>query len=252
MAVTRGVSPDIGECQITYLTREKIDVGLAEEQHRRYEECLSRLGCAVRRLPAEASMPDAVFVEDAAVVLDELAVIARPGAETRRAETAAVAEVLAEYRPLRRIRSPGTLDGGDVLRVGRTLYAGLTSRTNAAGVERLRSLVSAHGYQVRAVEVEGCLHLKSAATRVGARTLLINRAWVDAGAFEGMELVDAAPEEPAGANALLVGETVIHPLACAETRKRLEERGLAVEAVDISELAKAEGGVTCCSLIFRA
>jgi dimethylargininase len=194
-------------------------------------------------------LPDSVFVEDTAVVLEELAVIMRPGAETRRAETASVAEVLAGYRRLYRIESPGTMDGGDVLRVGRMLYVGLSSRSNAAGVDQLRSIVSAYGYEVRGLAVEGCLHLKSAVTQVGADTLLINRAWVDASAFEGMELVDVAPGEPMGANALLVGETVVYPQAYTETRRRLEERGIRVEVVDVSELRKAEGGVTCCSLI---
>jgi dimethylargininase len=249
VAITRDVSPNIGACELTHLEREAIDVARARAQHREYERCLSALGCTIRRLPAEASLSDSVFVEDTAIVLEEVAVVMRPGVETRRAETGPVADVLGEYRPLRRVDSPGTIDGGDVLRVGKTLYVGLSSRTNAAGGDQLRSFVSVYGYEVRAVAVAGCLHLKSAVTQVGAGTLLINRAWVDAGAFAGLGLVDVAPGEPMGANALRVGETVIYPRAYPETRRRLEARGIAVEGVDVSELRKAEGGVTCCSLI---
>jgi dimethylargininase len=250
VAITREVSPSIGECELTHLAREAIDIGRARAQHRQYEQCLSDLGCTIHQLPAEASMPDSVFVEDTAVVLEELTVIMHPGAETRRAETVSVAQVLKGYRQLHRIEPPGTMDGGDVLRVGKMLYIGLTSRSNAAAAEQLRSFVSAHGYRVKGVEVEGCLHLKSAVTQVGPTTLLVNRAWVDVRSFEGMELMDVAASEPMGANALLVGETVIYPQAHTETQRRLEDRGITVKTVDVSELAKAEGGVTCCSLIF--
>jgi len=249
VAITREVSPGIGECELTHLARESIDVGKARLQHRRYEQCLADLGCTIHRLPAEASLPDSVFVEDTAVVLEEVAVIMHPGAKTRRGETKSVAEVLGGYRRLCHIETPGTMDGGDVLRVGRKLYVGLSSRSNTAGVEQLRSYVSGYGYEVKGLEVEGCLHLKSAVTQVGTGTLLVNRGWVDEKAFERMELVDVAASEPMGANALLVGETVVYPQAYGETRRRLEERGLEVVAVDVSELAKAEGGVTCCSLI---
>lgn len=250
VAITREVSPSIGDCELTHLAREAIDVGRARVQHRQYEQCLSDLGCTIHRLPAEASMPDSVFIEDTAVVLEELAVVMHPGAATRRAETVSVAEVLGGYRRLHHIEPPGTMDGGDVLQLGRMLYVGLSSRSNTAAVEQLRSVVSSHGYVVKGVKVEGCLHLKSAATQVGPGTLLVNRAWVDVRAFEEMALVDVALSEPMGANALLVDETVVYPQAYAETRRRLEDRGMAVETVDVSELAKAEGGVTCCSLIF--
>ncbi|MDD4858130.1 MAG: arginine deiminase family protein [Candidatus Krumholzibacteria bacterium] len=190
-----------------------------------------------------------MFVEDAAVVLDELAVITRPGTETRRAETPSVAEALEPYRRLFRIEPPGTIDGGDVLRVGTTLYVGLSSRSSRDGVEQLRAIVAPNGYVVVAVEMAGCLHLKSAVTQVGSDTLLINRSWANAGAFGDVELIDVDPAEPMGANALLIGETVVYPFEYPRTRRRLEDRAIAVRTVDASELAKAEGGVTCCSLI---
>jgi dimethylargininase len=191
-----------------------------------------------------------VFIEDTASVLDELAIIARPGAESRRSETTAVAETLRAFRRLFYIEPPGTLDGGDVLRLGRTVYVGLSSRSNRAGFEQVRRWLTPYGYAVKAVEVSGCLHLKSAVTPVGENTLLINRAWVDAGAFGDVVLIDVDPSEPFGGNALLVSETVIYPSGYPRTHRRLQEHGLTIEAVDVSELGKAEGGVTCCSLIF--
>jgi dimethylargininase len=229
-----------------------IDLDTARVQHRQYEACLAALSCRVYRLPAEPSLPDSVFVEDTAVVLDELAIIARPGAVSRRGETGAPAEMLMAYRKLTYIEPPGTLDGGDVLRIGKRLFVGLSSRSNEAGVEQMRRLAGSFGYSVESVRVRGCLHLKSAVTQVAERTLLINPKWVDAGAFEGMELVDVHPQEPFGGNALLVGDTVVYPTSYPATCLRLEERGIVVKAVDVAELGKAEGGVTCCSLIFSA
>ncbi len=252
VAITRDVSPSIERCEITHVVRAPIDVDVARAQHRAYERRLVDLGCEIHRLPVEPDLPDSVFVEDAAIVLDELAVITRPGAESRRPETLSVARALEAYRSLRHIEPPGTLDGGDVLRVGRTLYVGLSGRTNEAGIAQLRRCVTSYGYAVETVPIERCLHLKSAVTQVGENTLLVNRNWVRGEAFVGMELVDVAPSEPMAANALLIGDIVIYPEAHVATRKRLEERGIDVRAVDVSELAKAEGGVTCCSLVFRA
>ncbi len=202
-------------------------------------------------LPAEPELPDAVFVEDAAVVLDELAVITRPGHPPRRAETPRIETALSEYRPLRHIRAPGTLDGGDVLQVGRTVYAGLSARSNESGISQLREILMPFGYELKPVRVGGCLHLKSACSRVAPQTLLINREWVAADAFPGLELIDVHPDEPLAANALLLGWTVLFPASYPLTCAILEERGLTVETVDASELAKAEGALTCQSLIFR-
>jgi dimethylargininase len=251
LAITRGVSPALARCELTHLPRESIDLSRAEAQHRAYEECLEALGCSVVRLPAEPDLPDSVFVEDAAVVLDELAVITRPGAASRRAETVAVAEALRPHRRLARIEPPGTLDGGDVLRVGRTLFVGLSSRSNESGVERLRAEVRPFGYTVTAVAVRGCLHLKSAVTQVDVDTLLINPDWVNGRLFGEVRLVGVDPSEPFGANALRVGRSIVYSEAHARTRDRLEARGIDVRAVDVTELAKAEGGVTCCSLIIQ-
>jgi dimethylargininase len=249
IAFTREVSPQLGRCELTHMPRQPIDPALAAAQHRHYENCLTRLGCDVRRLPALPDLPDAVFVEDTCVVLDELAVITQPGADSRKPETQSVAEAVRDFHTLRFIEPPATLDGGDVLCLGKRVFVGLSSRTTAAGIDQLRSLVSPHGYAVTAVDVAGCLHLKSAVTRVGEETLLVNRSLVDAGVFGKWAIIDVDPSEPSGANALLVNGTVIYPADYPKTCERLARHGISVEVVDVSELGKAEGGVTCCSLL---
>lgn len=241
----------MSECQLTHLRRARIDVIRASEQHQDYEKCLEALGCRVTSLPAESTLPDSVFVEDAAVAFDELAILARPGAESRRAEVASVGQALEPYRTLARIEAPGTLDGGDVLTAGKRVFVGLSQRTNQAGIEQMRALLAPHGYSVEGVPVEQCLHLKSAVSQVAENALLINPAWVEPSAIPGLELIEVDPEEPFAANALLVNGAVVYPAAYARTQRRLEERGVRVVPVEVSELAKAEGGVTCCSLILR-
>lgn len=251
VAMTRQVSPAIAQCELTHINRKPIDFGRTRAQHAQYEAALTDLRCELLSLPAEPDLPDSVFVEDAAVVLDELAVITRPGADSRRPETASIARALAPYRKLARIETPGTLDGGDVLQIDRHLYVGASSRSNHDGIEQLRSHVAPHGYQVTAVPVNGCLHLKSGVSLVAPGTVLINPQWVPADAFGEVSPIEIDPTEPMAANALLVSGTVIYPAEFTRTRRRLEEHGLIVRAVPAGELGKAEGGVTCCSLVFR-
>lgn len=252
VAITREVSPSFAACQLTHLERAPIDVALAMLQHRRYEESLVALGCDLLRLPAEPAFPDAVFVEDTAIVLDELAVITRPGAESRRGETDTIVPALRPFRPLGRLGAPVTLDGGDVLRIGRTLFVGLSSRTSPEAVSALESLVAPFGYRAVGVPLTGCLHLKSAITEVADNTVLVNPRWVDVTRLGRLETVEVDPAEPYAANALKIGRTVVYPDAHQRTRRRLERVGVEVHPVDVSELAKAEGGVTCCSLVFEA
>ena len=252
IAITRPVSPSIVDCELTYRERQPIDVDLAIEQHRNYERCLVELGCKLDRLPAEPDLPDAVFVEDTAVVLEEAAILMRPGAESRRPEVQSVAEKLQIYRRLLRIESPGTMDGGDVLCVGRQIFVGLSKRTNEAAIAQLKNLVQDFGYRVQAVAIRDCLHLKSAVTQVGRDALLIDPTRVDASVFEGYNRIETDPAEHHAANALLVGEIVIYPSIHIRTQERLEGHGITVRSVDISELAKAEAGVTCSSLVFQS
>jgi len=251
IAITRGVSLKLERCELTHLDPEAIDIARACEQHLRYEHCLAALGCEIVSLPAESELPDSVFVEDTAVVVDELALLTRPGARSRRPEIPSIAEVLGAYRRLVQVVPPGTIDGGDVLIVGRTVYAGLSARTNADGVAQLKAAFEPAGYTVTAVPVTGCLHLKSAVCAVAADTLLINRDWVDAALFGRIKLIDVARTEPAAANALLVGKKVVYPSRHERTLERLTRAGIETVTADFSELAKAEGGVTCCSLVFE-
>jgi len=249
IAIVRDVSPSLDACELTHLARQPIDAARAALEHEDYLRCLTSLGVEVVRLPAEPELPDSVFVEDVGVVLDELAVITRPGAVSRRAETSAIAEALRHYRDLVFIEEPATVDGGDVLVIGRQVYVGLSSRTSASGVAQIRHVLEPLGYRVTIVAVDGCLHLKSAVTQVAPDTVLINRTWVDSDAFRGMRLVEVDPTEPHAANALRIRDSVVYPAAFEHTRDRLCRLGIRVVPVDLSELSKAEGGVTCCSLI---
>ncbi len=252
VAITREVSPAINLCELTHVAREPISLECARAQHREYERCLNSLGCRVHRVPADPDLPDSVFVEDTAVILDEVAVLARPGAESRRREIGAIEQRLAEYRPLCRLRAPATLDGGDVLRIDRTLFVGRSSRTNAPGIEQMRHAVARWRYNVVSVPIDGCLHLKSAVTEVGPGTLLLNPTWLKADTFSAFNCIEVNDNEPWAANALRIGDTIVYPAAFPRTRERLESRGIQVRVVDVSEFAKAEGGVTCCSLIIES
>ncbi|OOG60255.1 arginine deiminase family protein [Rhodanobacter sp. C03] len=251
IAVTREVSPTLGNCELSYVPREAIDVARASAQHHDYQHALEALGCRLLTLPAEPDLPDAVFVEDTAIVLDEVAVLTRPGALSRRAEVPSVAEVLRRYRPVLVIDAPGTLDGGDVLRLGRTLYVGQSARSNAEGIAQLRELLAGHGYAVRGVPTRGCLHLKSAVTQVADDTLLLQPDWVDRELFASFRIIEVDPGEPHAANVLRIGDALLMPASFPRTQQRLLEAGFEVTGVEVAELQKAEGAVTCCSLVFR-
>jgi len=251
-AITRDISPAMASCELTHLPRTPIDLDRARAQHRDYERALAEAGCRVERLPAGPDMPDAVFVEDIAIVLDELAIITRPGAESRRVEVPALAAALEPHRRLRFIAAPGTVDGGDVLVCGRRMFVGVSSRTNAEAIAEIRQIVAPHGYTVCAVRVRGCLHLKSAVTAVGDDTLLVNPQWIATESLGGFRFIEVDPAESAAANALRVGDAVIYPSAFPRTAERLARSGVKLRTIDASEVAKAEGAVTCCSVIFEA
>lgn len=250
-AVTKGVSPAMNRCELSYVERVEIDVVKAAEQHRQYEECLRAMGADVIALPGDPDRPDSVFVEDPAMVLDEAAILTRLGAESRRGEGESLAKTLARFRPLRWMRAPATLEGGDVMRVGKTLYVGASARSNAAGMAQLAEETKPYGYAVKPVEVRGCLHLKSGCCYLGEGIALANRAWVDTEALAGLRLVDVAPDEPWAANVLTIGADALMPAGFPATAEIVERLGWKVQTVDISELRKAEAGVTCSSLIFE-
>jgi dimethylargininase len=255
-AITRAVSPALATCELTFVDRQPIDIAKAQSQHTAYEHLLAKLGIHVHSLSAEPALPDSMFVEDPAIVLDELAVILPLGTKSRQPEAASLAKALAPFRELHHITAPGAIEGGDVLRVERTLYVGQTTRTNAEGVRQLAAILAPHRYEVVPVGVTGCLHLKSAVTYLGRNTLLANRPWFHTKPFEvtpfaAFQWIDVDPSEPHAANALAIADSVIFPASFPKTRVRIESAGFHVTPLDISELQKAESGLTCSSLIFK-
>lgn len=252
IAITRAVSRSIVNCELTHLARTPIDVERARRQHAQYESALKSLGLAVLSLPEEPSLADSVFVEDTALMLDECAIILRPGADSRRPETETIAKAIAPYRRLFWIEAPARVDGGDILCVGKNIYVGQSTRSDTNAMEQLQDILQPYGYEVHAVAFRDCLHLKSAVTQVAEDTLLINPAWADKGNFAGLKFIEVDPTETYAANAVLIGKTLIYPSVFVSTRRRLEAANIHLVTVEADELAKAEGAVTCCSLIFRA
>jgi dimethylargininase len=251
VALTREPARALDACELTYRERESIDAALAARQHSAYCDALRACGARVLTLPRVDELPDSVFVEDTAIVLDEIAVLTRPGVESRRGEVALIESEVARLRPVVKVEAPATLEGGDVMRVGRKLYVGLSPRTNAEGAEALRRFAAPHGYEVVTVELRGCLHLKTGCSALDDATVLVNPEWVDARAFEGHEVVAVDPAEPWAANLLRVGDSVCVSTAFPRTAELLRTRGYDVREVEVSEFAKAEGGMTCMSLLFR-
>jgi dimethylargininase len=251
IAITRDVSPRFNECEITHIERTPIDLDIARAQHQEYVNLLKKSRCKVIELPAEVDLPDSIFVEDTAFILPEAAVITRPGADSRKPETESIVRALSPYMNLIHVREPATVDGGDVLVLGKNIYVGLSTRSNSEAINQLNEVLCDYGYKVTGVEMHDCLHLKSAVTCIDSSTLLINKDWVDTHHFENLDWVEIDPSEPFAANCLPIGELIIFPATFPKTLAKLEERGYKIVTVDISELAKAEGAVTCCSLIIQ-
>lgn len=251
IALTRGVSPSIDRCELTHIGREPIDLRRAVAQHEDYCDRLEGLGLEVLRVPADPACPDCCFVEDTAIVLDEVAVLTPLGTAARRAESPAIEAALSRHRAVRRIQLPATIEGGDVMRIGRRIFVGLSTRTNAAGIDALRSIAAPFGYEVIPVSVTGCLHLKSAVTPLDDEGVLANPAWFDTAPLAGLKIVAVADDEPGAANVLTVrGHTWAHA-GFPRTIERLEGLGFRVTRVDISEFLKAEAALTCKSVLFR-
>jgi dimethylargininase len=251
-AITRAVSSSLVDCELSFISRAPIDLEKARAHHLAFEQLLEKLGARVISLPEEKDLPDSMFVEDPALVLDEIAVIFPLGTESRRKEATSIAAALEKYRKLAYVKLPGTVEGGDVLQIGKKVFVGITRRSNPEGIRQLAVILAAYGYEVTAIPVTGCLHLKSAVTHLGRNTLLANRNWFNAERIVGFEWVDTDTSEPHAANALRIEDTVVLPASFPLTHKLLAARGFHVIPLDISELQKAEAGLTCSSLIFQA
>jgi dimethylargininase len=251
LAITRNLSRKICDCELTFLQRQPIDFERAAQQQEAYRNVLKSLGLEVIALPADDRYPDCCFVEDAAVVLDEVAVITRMGSETRRGEGEALLPVLKAHRRIARMEAPATLDGGDVVQVGRRLLVGLSSRTNQDGVNTLREILGPFGYTVTPVPVHGVLHLKSACTALDDETLIVEASHIDLEALAGLRMVRVPPEEAQAADVLQIGQTICIHAGYERTINLLQKRGMDVRTVDVSEFLKAEAGVTCLSVILN-
>lgn len=252
-AYTRQLSARIVDCELSYLGREPINVQLSRDQHAAYERTLLQCGFELHRLPALPESPDGVFVEDMAVLLGEHALLARPATVARAAESASAAQVLGEDFELESLQG-GTLDGGDVLQVGKTLYVGQSARTDAAGAKSLAAWAARLGYAVQLVPVRGCLHLKTAITYAGVDNggqalLIANPEWIDVQMFGDCQILPVAREEPFAANTLRIGSQLLIAAGNARLSDTLQQRGFAILEMALSELQKAEAGLTCLSLI---
>lgn len=251
-ALTHLPSPALQSCELTFLESAPIDMGVALSQHRAYQAMLARHGAKVVVLEENLSLSDSVFVEDPIIVLDEVAIVTPMGVASRRKESDVLARYFGLMRPLKCIAQPAKLEGGDVLRIGKRLFVGLSARTNAQGIRALEVIVAPYGYTVTAVSVPGCLHFKTGCTALDEHTLLVNPAWVDVEALKGFKLVEVPKEEPFGANVLPVGDTLCMNASFPQTLALVKNLGYTVDAVDISEFVKAEAGLTCMSVLFDA
>lgn len=244
VAITRNISPRLAELYLD------VDINRARQQHDAYCDVLRRNGARVRRLDASHEHGDSCFVEDPAIVVDELAIVTTMGAAHRRLEPRDIEPVLRDYRAIEHVAASARIEGGDVLRIDKEIFVGRSSRTDSAGAAELRRILQPYGYHVVEVDVRGGLHLKTACTAISQTTLLANREWVDADALRRPIVIDVDPAEPFGANVLLVGDAVIMNAAFPLTLDRVRTRLPQVQSVDTSEFAKADGGLTCLSLIF--
>ena len=249
LALTHIPSPRMADCLLTFVERSAIDYERALRQHAGYCDVLRDCGAEVRTLDVNRDLPDCTFIEDTAVVLDEVAIIARPGAAARREETAAIERELRKSRDVEQIPAPATLEGGDVLRVGRVLLVGLSSRTSSAGAEALDAVAHRFGYSVRAVPVNGCLHLKTACTALPDHRLLVNPAWIDVAALRDFDVIAVPAAESFGANVACLAEHVVAAAEHREIADLIRTMGYNLCVVELDEFAKAEGGVTCLSLL---
>jgi len=250
-AITRPTGAELLNCELTHIDRIPIDVERACAQHDEYLDVLVSLHVSVVELARLPGHPDAVFVEDTALVLPEVAVLLRPGAESRRGEVPSMAAVLAGYHDCMAMEAPAVLDGGDVIVFGKRILVGETTRSNEIGIRALADLVEPFGYSVAGVPVRDVLHLKSAATVVDEETVIVYPAHVDLG-FLGARLLEAHPDEPQGANVARVGNTLLADASAPRTIEMLASHADTIVAVHVDEFGKAEGAISCKGVIFEA
>ncbi len=250
-ALTRTPAPSIANCELTHLQREPIDYAKAVAQHQLYCQALTNLGIKVTTL-FHNDFADGVFVEDPAIVLDEVALITRPGAASRMDEVPTLATELARFREVKQMTPPATLEGGDVLCIGKKIFIGHSSRTNQSGIEQLKQIAKPLGYEINVGDVQHCLHLKTGCSYIGDDTILINPQWIDRDLFHNFQILEIDPSEPFAANAIFANDQILYSTSFPRTLERMEGLGFEANTVDNSELLKAESGLSCMSLIFKS
>lgn len=251
VALTHSVSPAICNCELTYRDREPIDYDRAVEQHAGYCQLIRTCGAQVVELHVNGDYPDSTFIEDTAVVVDEIAVMANIGVPSRQGEVDGIAAEMARFREVTHVQSPATLDGGDVLIVGKDVFVGRSARTNDAGIASLTQILGQFGYRILPVKLKDCLHLKSACTALDHETLLINSKWFDPEPFQRFRMIHVPEHEPWAANVLEIGGTILMHSGFIKTIDLVADLGYTVMSTDISELLKAEAGMTCSSIPFE-
>jgi dimethylargininase len=250
-AITRAVSRHIARCELTFRQREGVDYKRAVRQHAAYCDLLRRHGAQLVELEASDANPDCCFVADTAIVLDEVAVVASMGASSRREETSAVEKILSAHRQISRIKPPATLDGGDVVIIGKQIFVGHSRRTNRQGIEALARILRPLGYEVTPVAVNGSLHLTTACSVLNEETVLVNPRWIDVAPLARLWVIPVPEDEPWAASTMRINDTILVEAAAPRTVKLVGQHSASVEVLDISEFRKAEGSLSCLSILFR-
>jgi len=233
--------------------RPHIDLDGARAQHGRYVRALVEAGYAVDVIAADEEHPDCPFVEDTAVALDDVAVITRPGAVSRRGEVEPVATALAAHRALRRVEAPGTLDGGDVLCIGDQCFVGRSARTNADGIRQFARFAAEDGYATTPIDVSGVLHLKSAVSCLDDETLMVGPGTVPETMFAGFKIVTKVESETHLTSTLRMRNGRLLMTANApETAERVASAGFDIDLIDMSEFQAVDGGLTCLSILLSS
>jgi len=247
-AIVRIVADTYDQC-VTKQS-ESIDVALAKEQHAKYCSELERIGLQLIRIEADNNLPDCCFVEDAAIVVDNIAIITHPGAESRRKETEAVEKVISKFKTIHRVVSPATIDGGDVLKIGMKIFIGLSERTTQYAIDQVAEIIRPRGYEVIAVPIHHTLHLKSVVTALSDSQIIISAGHLDETTFEGFRKIVVPHEESYAANCLSVNNTIFIPAGYPITKSLIEGMGFSTIELENSEFKKGDGALTCMSILF--
>lgn len=242
---------NLQNCELTYLESEKIDMQKALEQHQAYIKMIQECGVEVDVIQDNLDLADSVFVEDPIIVFDEVAVLTSMGVESRRGESEALENYFSKIKPIKHIKLPAKIEGGDVLVIGKTVYVGLSPRTNQEAINKLSNILEPYGYEVIGVKVHGCLHLKTGCTALDEKTVLINKEWVDEQPFKKYHLLDTLKDEPFGANIMQINGYICMNEAFPKTLEFVKTLGYKVKSCDISEFVKAEAGLTCMSVRYN-